>query len=108
MNTSISITGNTAITVSVDGMDNIMQEVAYRICASNGTRYAYHSGTAIFGMPDPDSFVAYEDLTEKQVREWIASTISDDVYTALEAELAKPVPQSTLLPWESKLDSNYQ
>ena len=59
-------------------------------------------------MPDPDSFVAYEDLTEKKVREWIASTISGDVYTALEAELAKPVPQSTLLPWESKLDSSYQ
>lgn len=108
MNTSISITGNTAITVSVDGMDNIMKEVAYRICASDGTRYAYHSDTAIFGMPDPDSFVAYEDLTEKQVKQWIASAISADVYDELEAELAKPVQRSTLLPWESKLDSNYQ
>lgn len=108
MNTSISITGNTAITVSVDGMDNIMQEVAYRICAFNGKRYAYHDGTAVFGMPDPDSFVAYEDLDERQVKEWITSTIGDDVYAALEDELAKPVQQSTLLPWESNLDSIYQ
>ncbi len=108
MNISISITGDTAITVSIDGMDNIMQEVEFCICAWNGTRYAYHSGMAMFGMPDPDLFVAYEDLNEKQVKEWIAFTINDDVYTALEVELAKPVPQSTLLPWEFKLDSSYQ
>lgn len=104
MNSLISITGDTASTVSVDGMDSIMQEIAYRICASNDKRYAYHSGTAVFGMPDPGSFIAYEDLTPEQVKEWIASTISDDVYAALEVELAGPVQQSTLLPWEPKLD----
>lgn len=108
MNTSISIVGNTAITVSANDMDNIVQEIEYSICAFNGKRYAYHKGTAVFGMPDPDSFVAYEDLTADQVKQWIASAISADVYAELEAELAKPIQRSTLLPWESDVSLEYQ
>lgn len=105
MNTSISITGDTAVTVSTAETANVMRKVSYRICATNGTRYAYHSGVAVFEAPSTDSFIPYEELTRKQVTEWISSTVSDDVYAALEAELAQPIEESTTLPW--KLGSDY-
>ena len=105
MKTLIRIMGDTAVTISTAEAANVVTKVSYRICATNGTRNAYHSGVAVFEPPASGSFIPYEQFTVEQVTAWIASTIDDDVYTALEAELAKPAETDTTLPW--KLVSDY-
>ena len=106
MQTSIEIMGETAVTFSTAETTNAVKKVSYRICATEGTRFAHHYDVAVFEAPSPGSFTPYEDLTLEQVTAWIADTVSADVYTALEAKLAEPMEEDTTLPWK-KISEDY-
>ena len=55
--------------------------------------------TAYFGEPSED-FVAYPDLTQEQVLEWVWQSVDKDATEAkVEAMFARVTPEAKPLPW---------
>ena len=92
---------------STDELTDIVSEVEYTYTASEGTGdskiTASHDFTAILNEPDKDSFKAYSDLTEANVRDFVKSVadVEQNKYllgSYLEAKKA-PVKVDKALPW---------
>ena len=92
---------------STDDLADIVSEVHYTYTASEGTGdskiTASHDFTANLNEPDKDSFKAYSDLTEANVRDFVKSVadVEQNKYllgSYLEAKKA-PVKVDKALPW---------
>ncbi len=99
---SLELLNAPAVVTEIGDMTDVLLEVQYRLCGFNGQRYAYRTGTAFLGAPEPTSFIEYSDLTPEIVTQWVEVIASDEI-TALqaeiEAELAQPVQEQKPLPW---------
>ena len=73
---------------SKDGLENVAYNVHWTLIATNGEHTAYSIGVHSIGSPNPDNFVAFEDLTEENVIGWIEAAI--DVET-MKANLDKQI-----------------
>lgn len=79
---------------SKEGLEKVAYNVHWYYFATDGEHTTSMIGVQSVGEPDPENFVAFEELTEEQVVEWI--TASMDVEQMQEnldtqiAELAAP------------------
>lgn len=79
---------------SKEGLEKVAYNVHWSYFATDGEHNASMIGVQSVGEPDPENFVAFEELTKEQVVEWI--TASMDVEQMQEnldkqiAELAAP------------------
>ena len=73
---------------SKDGLENVAYNVHWTLIATNGEHTAYSIGVHSIGSPNPDNFVAFEDLTEENVIGWIVAAL--DVET-MKANLDKQI-----------------
>lgn len=57
---------------SKDGLEKVAYNVHWSYFGTDGTHTASMIGTQSVGNPDPENFIAFEELTEEQVVEWIS------------------------------------
>ena len=60
---------------SKDGLEKVAYNVHWSYFATNGEHTASMIGVQSIGEPNPDNFVAFEDLTEDDVISWIESAM---------------------------------
>ena len=60
---------------SKDGLEKVAYNVHWSYFATNGEHTASMIGVQSIGEPNPDNFVAFEDLTENDVISWIESAM---------------------------------
>lgn len=58
-----------------DGLEKVAYNVHWSYFATNGEHTASMIGVQSIGEPNPDNFVAFEDLTEEQVVSWIEAAM---------------------------------
>lgn len=93
---------------AIDDLTDVITEVEYTYTGSEGTGdnkvTASISGVALLGDPDPDNFIAFNELTEANVREFVKAVVDVEWNKQLvqEAMTAKIVPKNVekALPWE--------
>ena len=73
---------------SKDGLEKVAYNVHWSYFATNGEHTASMIGVQSIGEPNPDNFVAFEDLTEENVIAWIEAAL--DVET-MKANLDKQI-----------------
>ena len=81
----------TDFVLSKDGLSNVINNLHWRCDAaetSGGKDYTAGSyGTQGLAAPDPNSFTAYDSVTEANCIAWLKAAMGDDAVTALEASL---------------------
>lgn len=95
--------------LSQNGLDKVVVSCQWSVSATDGENPETTSsnfGYASFASPDPDSFVAYDNLTEAEVLNWVWASGVDRAAT--ENGLADAItraknPPTTILnnPWNS-------
>jgi hypothetical protein len=60
---------------SKDGLEKVAYNVHWSYFATDGEHSASMIGVQSVGEPDPENFVAFEELTEEQVVEWITASM---------------------------------
>ena len=60
---------------SKDGLEKVAYNVHWSYFATNGEHTASMIGVQSIGEPNPDNFVAFEDLTEDDVISWISEAM---------------------------------
>ena len=79
---------------SKDGLEKVAYNVHWSYFGTDGTHTASTIGTKSVGDPDPENFVAFEELTKEQVVEWISASMDlESMQENLDrqiAELAAP------------------
>ena len=81
----------TDFVLSQDGLTNVINNLHWRCDAaesSGGKEYVAGSyGTQSLAAPDPNSFTAYDSVTEANCIDWLKAEMGDDAVTELEAKL---------------------
>ena len=60
---------------SKEGLEKVAYNVHWSYFATEGEHTASMIGVQSVGEPNPENFVAFEELTEEQVVEWITASI---------------------------------
>ena len=60
---------------SKDGLEKVAYNVHWSYFATNGEHTASMIGVQSIGEPNPDNFVAFEDLTDDDVISWISAAM---------------------------------
>lgn len=60
---------------SKDGLEKVAYNVHWSFFATNGEHTASMIGVQSVGEPNPDNFVAFDQLTEEQVVSWITASM---------------------------------
>jgi len=60
---------------SKDGLEKVAYNVHWSYFATNGEHTASMIGVQSIGEPNPENFVAFEDLTEDDVISWISEAM---------------------------------
>ena len=60
---------------SKDGLEKVAYNVHWSYFATNGEHTASMIGVQSVGEPNPENFVAFEDLTEDDVISWISAAM---------------------------------
>ena len=60
---------------SKDGLEKVAYNIHWSYFGTDGTHTASMIGVQSIGEPNPENFVAFEDLTEEQVVEWISASM---------------------------------
>lgn len=78
---------------SLDGLTDVVKRIHWTLTGTDADgNSASESGVANLGKPDGDSFLAFDDLTEEQVIEWVCGTmVLDGVKRQVEEKLVMPV-----------------
>ena len=93
-----------------DGLEKVAYNIHWSYFATEGEHTASMIGVQSIGEPNPDNFVAFEDLTEEQVVSWISAVMDveqmqanldkqiEDLITpkVVTLQLNKPVEVSTV------------
>jgi len=58
-----------------DGLEKVAYNIHWSYFATEGEHTASMIGVQSIGEPNPDNFVAFEDLTEEQVVSWISAAM---------------------------------
>lgn len=91
---------------SEGGMTNVVKSVYWRLGASDGTNMTDIYGTQTLASPDPNAFLAFDDLTEATVQGWVEAAMGEErvaqMKAALDAQLeriANPPIVTQNPPW---------
>jgi hypothetical protein len=88
-----------------NGMDNVVVSVNWRYQITENSDYAdIYYVTDIPSAVDPDSFIAYDDLTDETIFSWVSKAVNlESLKKELQAELEKvktPEKVEKLPPWD--------
>ena len=105
---------------SKDGLEKVAYNVHWSYFATNGEHTASMIGVQSIGEPNPDNFVAFEDLTEDDVISWISASMDVEQMQAnlnkqiedlvapkvVTLQLNKPVVEPVIKPVEEQVAEN--
>ena len=105
---------------SKDGLEKVAYNVHWSYFATNGEHTASMIGVQSIGEPNPDNFVAFEDLTEDDVISWISASMDVEQMQAnldkqiedlvapkvVTLQLNKPVVEPVIQPVEEQVAEN--
>lgn len=75
---------------SKDGLEKVAYNVHWSYFGTDGTHTASMIGVQSIGEPDPENFVAFENLTEEQVIGWISSSMDvEQMQANLDSQIAE-------------------
>jgi hypothetical protein len=108
MSLTIKITGMAKLAKNPDNIDNVIIGANYEISKTVNNHTAKIEGHASLNAFDIDAnaFVAYDQITEENVIEWVKKSIGDrlaSIEIYLDEELARDfsVAQVAVMPWNS-------
>ena len=82
---------------SKDGLEKVAYNVHWSYFGTDGTHTASMIGVQSIGEPNPENFVAFEDLTEDQVVGWISSSMNvEQMQANLDKQLAELATPTTV------------
>ena len=82
---------------SKDGLEKVAYNVHWSYFGTDGTHTASMIGVQSIGEPNPENFVAFEDLTEEQVIGWISASMDvEKMQENLDKQLAELVSPTTV------------
>ena len=91
---------------SIDGLENAVSRVYWQLDGADETNTVTVNGTVDLDLPTSNGFVAYGDLLQEQVIEWVkaklGSKLENEYYQYLDqklAEVARPEATETPIPW---------
>jgi hypothetical protein len=95
--------GNPECIISQDGMSQIVQIIHWNLTGERDGATGYYYATCGLGLPSPEDFTPYEQLTEA----WFISQVEAncemaDVYASIESQIESklhPVTDNPPLPW---------
>ena len=95
--------GNPECIISQDGMSQIVQIIHWNLTGERDGATGYYYATCGLGLPSPEDFTPYEQLTEA----WFISQVEAncemaDVYASIESQIESklhPVTDTPPLPW---------
>ena len=68
-----------------DNLTNVIKNIAYSVTAKEDDASVTHEHLIILSKPNADDFIAYNELTESRLVNWIQASVNT---VAIEAELA--------------------
>ena len=73
-----------------DGLEKVAYNVHWSYFGTDGTHTASMIGVKSIGEPDPENFVAFENLTEEQVIGWISASMDvQQMQANLDSQIAE-------------------
>ena len=82
---------------SKDGLEKVAYNVHWSYFGTDGTHTASMIGVQSIGEPNPENFVAFEDLTEEQVIGWISASMDvEKMQENLDKQLAELAAPTTV------------
>ena len=93
------------VTPTSGDLTNVVIYVYSTVSMTDGQNTVYRYFTDMLGAPDPADFVAYDALTEEQVKQWIPDYGSDEnILADMTTELTYRASLSTQppLPWSAE------
>lgn len=92
---------------SKDGLEKVAYNVHWSYFATDGEHTASMIGVQSIGEPDPENFVAFEELTEEQVVEWISAAMDvEKMQENLDKQIADLVAPKVVTLQLNKAESN--
>jgi hypothetical protein len=95
--------GNPECIISLDGMSQIVQTIHWNLTGERNGATGYYYATCGLGVPTPEDFTPYEQLTEA----WFISQVEANcemanIYANIDAQIESklhPVIDTPPLPW---------
>ena len=92
--------------VSSDGKSNVVNNIHWRVDATDGTNNATHCGAQGVAYDAQSTFIAYEDITKEMALTWVKEAMGADAVIKLEQALDRqlqnldaPTVVTLPLPW---------
>jgi len=92
-------------TLERDLPDGTVYTIHWSVSLQDGEYSSGAYGTTGLGPADPDNFIPYDQLTQKEVLGWLKATLGEETVAAYEASLARQIEEqknpthATGLPW---------
>ena len=75
---------------SKDGLEKVAYNVHWSYFGTDGTHTASMIGVQSVGDPDPENFIAFDQLTAEQVIEWISGSMDlESMQSNLDTQIAE-------------------
>ena len=93
---------NLMVASSWDGLPDVITSVNFRLAAVNGPCAAYHKQLLNFSPADPDSFIAFNQITEETMIRFVEAKMGEEL-DEIKHNLVEQFNESTIterpLPW---------
>ena len=76
-----------------DGMQNVINNVNWRLVATDGSYTAYVYGSVRLMPPSPEAFIPYQNVTKEEVQQWVTDALGQELITEYEVKLQAQIDQ---------------
>lgn len=80
---------NCMVVQNLDGLDNVIKSVDWKLTASDNKHSVSAGGTTEFSGVDPSQYIEFTKITKDQMIEWVLSGISEKDLNELKEHLEK-------------------
>lgn len=80
---------NCMVIQNLDGLENVIKSVDWKLTASDKKHSVSAGGTTEFNGIDPSNYTEFTKITKDQMIEWVLSGISEEEMNALKDQLEK-------------------
>ena len=95
------------VTLSEDGLSNVVKTVHWRLTGVDGNFSETVYGSEGMDSPVPANFIDYEDITKEDVQEWIEDKMDEERIDSMKSSISSsinlkknPVSATLAPPWD--------
>ena len=97
------------VTLSEDGLSNVVKTVHWRLTGVDGNFSETVYGTEGMDSPVPENFIDYEDISKEDVQEWIEGKMGEERIDSMKSSISSsinlkknPVSATLAPPWAAE------